>query len=299
MEDIQIMKKRLEAHKYIGTKRKETYEMQMEYDDEKRAQVVKGHFLKQLDAAEEYVRKVATNQMDDDELKNLLEKELEEVEKARKWATETFEKYKQKVEMFRQKRLMPNQFRGFMLDQEVTKAPLQTADEEKFEDKPKPKKKTEETKHQLIKELDVLLRGETTFQATKEKEELLAHVAEKKQTIKSEEVTDEDEKETTQKRSVQNGETKKQWYRQQRKENMETLGESSLIERPHMNATCFVLRKHTEMEINGTKYVLGPILSNEDDEEENNPESSSRKEETYDAMDCEKAEDNDVGTQNR
>ena len=52
------------------------------------------------------------------------------------------------------------------------------------------------------------------------------------------------------------------------------------------------------MEINGTKYVLGPILSNEDDEE-NNPESNVRKEETYGAMDCGKAEDNDVGTQNR
>ena len=71
-----MIKKRLESHKYIGTKRKEAYEMQMEYDDEKRAEVVKGHFLKQLDAVEEYVRKVATNQMDDDELKNLLKKNL-------------------------------------------------------------------------------------------------------------------------------------------------------------------------------------------------------------------------------
>ena len=98
---------------------------------------------------------------------------------------------------------------------------------------------------------------------------------------------------------VQNGETKDQWYHQQRKENMETLDESSFIERSHMNATCFVLRKHIEMEVNGTKYVLGPILSNEDDEEENNPESNARREETYDAMDYGEAEDNDVGMQNR
>ena len=245
MEDIQIMKKRLETHKYVGTKRKGTYEMQMEYEYDKRAQLGKERFLKQLDTIEEHVRKIATSKMDDDELKNLLKKEFEEVEKARKWATETFEEYKRKVDMFRQKRLMPNQFRGFMLAQEATKAPLQTADEEKFEDKPKSEKQIEKTKHQLIKELDVHMRGETTFQATKEKEELLAHVAEKKQTIKSEEVTDEDEKETTQKQLVQNVKRKDQWYHQQRKENMETLDESSFIERSHMNATCFVLRKHT------------------------------------------------------
>ena len=145
MEDIQTMKKRLKPYKHFGTGCKKTFEMQMEYEYDKRAQIGKEQFLKQLDTIEEYVRKMATSKMDDDELKNLLKEELEEVEKARKWAKETFEEYKRRVDMFRQTRLMPNQFRGFMLAQEATKAPLQTADEEKFEDIPKPEKQIEET----------------------------------------------------------------------------------------------------------------------------------------------------------
>ena len=91
IEDIQTMKERLESHKYRGTKRKGTYEIQMEYVDEKRAQVTKEHVLKQLDTIEEYARKMVTNKMNDDELKDLLKEELEEVEKARRWAAKKVE----------------------------------------------------------------------------------------------------------------------------------------------------------------------------------------------------------------
>ena len=65
--------------------------------------------------------------------------------------------------------------------------PAGTIGHEKFEDKPKSEEKIEEMKHQLIKEVrNVSTHGESTFQAAKKKEELPAHVAEKKQAVKSE-----------------------------------------------------------------------------------------------------------------
>ena len=310
MEDIQTMKKRLENHKVQVSRSKKIYEERLKLPWIEEARIKRDKYEEDLYKMVDYLEEMSITYIDDDEVHIWAEKKLDDVFADVSSIGREFDEYEQKVKAYKRLNLKPCMFKiipSYKAWIENRKAkneetiqtqvdnenePVETVDHEKFEDKLKSEEKIEETKNQLIKELDVLMHGKSTFQAAKEKEELPAHVAEKKQTIKSEKITDEDENEATQKQLVQNGETKDESYHQQRNEDMETLDEPSFIERYHMNATCFILRKHTEMEFNGTKYVLGPISSNKDDAEENDPESNAHKEETSDAMGYGKAEDN-------